>query len=77
MLKTKGELIIINDRYGVRIDKVFASEKDNTAKVAHPPKEAPPEAAEGQEEQEQPQAAEGTADEEFDYSDFELDNQDI
>lgn len=70
-----GELIIINDRYGVKIDKVFASEH-NPAAAQHPE----PQHTEGLEETESQvyheQAAENS-DEEFDYSDFELDEQDI
>lgn len=68
----KGELVIINDRYGVRIDEVFASEKNqaeqmNQAQAPIDQQEHPQQAVEGNE----------TADEEFDYSDFELDEQDI
>lgn len=71
-----GELVIINDRYGVRIDEVFASEKNKAEiqprKPLHPRHEeqaAPP--AEPVAEEEKPE------EEEFDYSDFELDDQDI
>lgn len=63
----KGELVIINDRYGVRIDGVYASEKaeaQEAAPEAHP------------EEVQAPKSETGT-EEEFDYSDFELDDQDI
>lgn len=69
----KGELVIINDRYGVRIDEVFASEKEHEVHSAQP--EAP---AEVQAEAPQPSAeASSEGDKEFDYSDFELDDQDI
>lgn len=67
----RGELIIINDRYGVKIDEVYASEKK-------PEQDFPEEALE-----ETHQAVEeehlqtDTSDEDFDYSDFELDDQDI
>lgn len=71
----KGELVIINDHYGVRIDEVFASEKTQAEKIAPAPLGHEP-----NEEIEQPiEESENTesADEEFDYSDFELDDQDI
>jgi flagellar motor switch/type III secretory pathway protein FliN len=77
-----GELIIVNDRYGVKIDEVFASEPATPAPV----QEAFASFADHHEEsyegeastQEAPPAQEVTnAEEEFDYSDFELDDQDI
>lgn len=66
----KGELVIINDRYGVRIDEVFASEKNQAEQISHTSEEA-------QEEIEYPTEETENSDEEFDYSDFELDDQDI
>lgn len=70
----KGELIIINDRYGVKIDEVFTS--DNTPEKQMPQTiSEPEEGAEGQEQAFAPQGE--NTDEEFDYSDFELDDQDI
>ena len=82
-----GELVIINDRYGVKINKIFAEqekpqvsaedaqtavavpvEPENTEDIA--PVEAPP-----QEEQFTPQEQEQDSD--FDYSDFNLDDEDI
>jgi len=66
-----GELVIVNDRYGVRIDEVFASEASKQVQeFANPPTEHQEETHDYQEET---QAIE----EEFDYSDFELDDQDI
>lgn len=64
----KGELVIINDRYGVRVDEVFASERAQAEKITHGPTET-----------EEAVSSEETAptDGEFDYSDFELDEQDI
>lgn len=67
----KGELVIINDRYGVKIDEVFASEKSQAEQIQQDSDEL---------EQDQPQedvTEEENTDEEFDYSDFELDEQDI
>lgn len=68
----KGELIIINDRYGVRIDEVFVTEKNEKAEqIQQNPQEI-------NDEQQTPlQESEPSSDEEFDYSDFELDDQDI
>ncbi len=65
----KGELVIINDRYGVRIDEVFASEKKQAEQITQPPEEI-------EEERITPETDE-SSEEEFDYSDFELDDQDI
>jgi flagellar motor switch protein FliN/FliY len=65
-----GELVIINDRYGVRIDEVFASENSPTPAFSQPNTEV--------EETEHVYHEEpNTVEEEFDYSDFELDDQDI
>lgn len=69
----KGELVIINDRYGVRIDEVYASEHKHEENLP----QAPTETEEGGDEYEQPTEAVEGSDEEFDYSDFELDDQDI
>lgn len=69
----KGELVIINDRYGVRIDEVFASEKDH--EVPQTQDQAQDEAPISESQQAPEVSAEG--DKEFDYSDFELDDQDI
>ena len=70
-----GELVIINDRYGVRINEIFTSEP-KIEDVAHQPSEQEENSEhlhEQQHEHQQPQAEE----EEFDYSDFELDDADI
>ena len=66
----QGELVIINDRYGVRIDEVFASQKDKleqTSQSENKIQNGTQELLENDED----------SDEEFDYSDFELDDQDI
>lgn len=63
----RGELVIINDRYGVRIDEVYASEtkiEENVPQMTM--EEAVP--APMQEEE---------VKEEFDYSDFEIEDEDI
>lgn len=70
----KGELVIINDRYGVRIDEVFASEKaEKTEQIQNSSSEASEENSQAEESEE----GNENSDEEFDYSDFELDDQDI
>lgn len=71
-LIAKGELVIINDRYGVRIDEVVASDSSDVPMVEETSFEEEtftPEIAQTVEEE--------NSDEEFDYSDFELDDQDI
>lgn len=68
----KGELIIINDRYGVRIDEVFVTEKNEKAEQIQQNPQEP-----GEEKQAPVPENEPDSDEEFDYSDFELDDQDI
>lgn len=76
-----GELIIVNDRYGVRITEVMAEEpaapqahQDNFASFGDHQEEGEEIEAESQEMAPQETA---NAEEEFDYSDFELDDQDI
>lgn len=66
----RGELVIINDRYGVRIDEVFAAENAQAQEFSQAN-------AEVQGEEEIHQEAPAEIEEEFDYSDFELDDQDI
>jgi len=70
----KGELVIVNDRYGVRIDEVFSSEKEQAQHVPQETEEFHEEAIEEHHVVEEEQS---NSDEEFDYSDFELDDQDI
>lgn len=67
----KGELVIINDRYGVRIDETFASDSSQTVEATNTEPEF------HQEEAIHIEEAAPTGEEEFDYSDFELDDQDI
>lgn len=76
-----GELIIVNDRYGVRITEVMAEEpaapqshQDNFASFGEHHEEG--EEIEAETEEMVPQET-ANAEEEFDYSDFELDDQDI
>lgn len=80
-----GELVIVNDHYGVRIEEVFASEKKEDALPEiegaphHPPGKipAPKSAAAEPVEQAIEEGTDESADDEFDYSDFELDDEDI
>lgn len=68
----RGELLIVNDRYGVRIDEVLASSnpQQESSEQTEQMTETQPDAQMGQRE-------EAGHEEEFDYSDFELDDQDI
>lgn len=79
-----GELVIINDRYGVRIDEVTKeSETQTPAKAEKAPEQKAktqekPAAAKkpaAKEKEEKPVAKEG--DENFDYSDFEIEDESI
>lgn len=80
----RGELVIINDRYGVKIEEVYAAGPDRQAVAASTtPQQA------GAQRQDSPaeansavapethQATDGTDSEEFDYSDFDLDDADL
>lgn len=69
----RGELLIVNDRYGVRIDEVFASENIPQNSPKQPVTSTEEVSEEAREEVEQDESHE----DEFDYSDFELDDQDI
>lgn len=82
-----GELVIINDRYGVKISDIV-DEDDEEEELQQPQQnDRPVPVAPGIEENSQSEAApsgpippEGSAsndDEEFDYSDFELEDEDI
>ncbi len=88
-----GQLVIINDRYGVKITDIAA--KEDGEEIAENLMAAPSDAigpqpptieehdseAPQQEQQDTPtspeQIEQGTGDEEFDYSDFELEDEDI
>jgi len=75
-----GELIIVNDRYGVKIEEVFASEPSAPVRESfasfgeHHEAEGTSEAVA---EEAPPVQEDASSNEEFDYSDFELDDQDI
>lgn len=84
----RGELVIVNDRYGVKIDKVIAkTPKTENKQVTETQNELVPEGQgadfddsnmEFQEETPSAPAAQNTDEEdEFDYSDFELEDEDI
>lgn len=80
----QGELVIVNDHYGVRIQEVYAKTEDNAQGAPNPAPQGPPSSipppnrgqANTEVQPEQPGNAEDS-DEEFDYSDFELDDEDI
>lgn len=79
----KGELVIINDRYGVRIDEVFSSKQSREQADPAAMHEEPAVIEENENPEEHShQMSEETqenesSNEEFDYSDFELDDEDI
>lgn len=66
----KGELVIVNDRYGVRVDEVFASEKTQAEDESQEVEEYSHDEIVDDNEDE-------SVEDEFDYSDFEIDDQDI
>ena len=66
-----GELVILNDRYGVRIDKV-AKVKSNEVKKEQPAKQEAKAPV-----KENPKQAPKKGDENFDYSDFEIEDESI
>ena len=81
----KGELVIVNDRYGVKIEEVIAQTNSNDGKELQPTQqdnfddEFKP-FDENDSETQMPQATEGNnnnEEDEFDYSDFELEDEDI
>lgn len=82
-LIAEGELVIINDRYGVKINKVLAKNEE----PPKPQEAVVDEAQDYEQEQYQEQVdyqqeqiipkESSEIDEEFDYSDFELDDEDI
>jgi len=84
-----GSLVIVNDRYGVKVDKIIAGqdEDNNFSQAAIPNSrpETPPvqeenfaeDSQETPEEIPQEQQASSDNEEEFDYSDFELDDDNI
>ena len=78
-----GELVIINDRYGVRVNEIFTEEKNNASNNVQTAQQAYEEAPQPQEvlqtEIPAPQAEGGEEfnEEDFDYSDFDVDEEDI
>lgn len=85
----KGELVIVNDRYGVKIDEVIANAPKNgtTEETALTSEEEQPmsddfsdesmEMDENQLQQENNENEGNSEEDEFDYSDFELEDEDI
>lgn len=75
----RGELVIINDRYGVKITDILANRPQITTSAQEIPDEQIEAAEQPVEEPvEQTAAPEAEqAEDEFDYSDFELDDEDI
>ena len=76
-----GELVIVNDRYGVKIDTVYAGKERPVTNQTEYQETQPVENFEEVNEEIPPAAEENNnatgEDEEFDYSDFELEDEDI
>ena len=87
-----GELIIINDRYGVKINKIFTEEKNQASQNAQYSEEQRTEAYEQMPVQAEPAQADTNYEEQpliqqnensevneedFDYSDFDVDEDDL
>lgn len=77
-----GELVIINDRYGVRVCEIFTEEKDtasNNAQIAQETYIEEPQIQEAEQVQMPPQSQDDDEfnEEDFDYSDFDVDEEDI
>ena len=77
----KGELVIINDRYGVKVDEVYAGAPQNVTNDNQVFEEIQEQTAEEEpiadNVQETVQEEAASEDDEFDYSDFELEDEDI
>ena len=77
----RGELVIVNDRYGVKIDEVLTSKPKQEAipeqSAQNDNYEQAPEQEVVQDVQEQVQEEAPSEEDEFDYSDFELEDEDI
>lgn len=89
-----GNLVIVNDRYGVKINKVYAganaqqinnseqNEENNEQNFEQQeeiinPEEENPQDQSFEQEEEAPQPEEGEGEEDFDYSDFDLEDENI
>lgn len=77
----RGELVIVNDRYGVKITEVTAQQKDTalpeTIENTNAVNNTVEQNTTDEEAAEPPVSEADQQDEEFDYSDFELDDEDI
>lgn len=76
----RGQLVIVNDRYGVKVDEVIAKDTNNkvdTQDSYDDNQEEIPEEVEETQETSDELPDEQAGDEEFDYSDFELEDEDI
>ena len=75
----KGELVIVNDRYGVKVNEILSvvSGKPEMLQEEAPQSETPVEQPQEQEQPQQAAPAQASEEDEFDYSDFELEDEDI
>lgn len=83
-----GELVIVNDRYGVKVNKVYASKEEEPQAAAPQPvqqeveqmtqyEQMPQQPVQMQEEYVQQEVSTQEAQADFDYSDFDLDDDEI
>lgn len=75
----KGELVIVNDRYGVKVNEILSvvSGKPEMLQETAPQSETPVEQSQQQEQPQQAAPVQASEEDEFDYSDFELEDEDI
>ena len=78
----RGELVIVNDRYGVKIDEVIAGNAVEESFTEEPQETDTTDdfeetSFEEEQQTEEPVQNESNGEEEFDYSDFELEDEDI
>ena len=82
----KGGLVIINDRYGVRIDEIFEDENKSSKETSYedtlesdesPNEEEDEQITNEQTDSQNPEEQENNESEEFNYNDFEVDDENI
>lgn len=78
----KGELVIVNDRYGVKIDEVIAivpekQDEEQPVEQGEEFEETSQDFLQENNDEQEVQNSEPLEDDEFDYSDFELEDEDI
>ena len=71
-----GELVIINDKYGIKINEIFSPQVQNSDENEDENNEFQEETMQNDEDEEQTDSQK-SEDENFDYSDFDVDDEDI